>query len=149
MRATTAVILACLAGAAMVAAFGLERGTHAQSQPANVWITRPGGLNCPSVTSHGFEPITCATTGDNAVFSTVEVEVNSATPVYLCGANAANDGGVNRSNVTTSCSKRCTDSAACPQGSTWSIDVRQSGTGRCISGAAADAGVITVVNCLR
>lgn len=149
MRAAHVVILACVAGAALVAAFGLDNGTHAQSAPANAWVTRPDGLNCPSLTSHGFEAIRCAATGEDAVFSTIEVEVPGSTPVYLCGSNASNDGGVNRSNVTTSCTKRCSDATACPLGGTWALDVRQGGTGKCISGAAADAGVVMVVNCLR
>jgi hypothetical protein len=140
--------LLCLCGAAVVGVTLFGKGTHAQA-PGNAWITRPDGLNCPSLTSHGFETITCASTGENSVFSTVEIEVPGSTPVYLCGANAANDGGVNRGNAATSCPKRCSDATACPQGSTFTVDVRQSGTGKCISGAAADAGVVTVVNCLR
>ena len=142
-----AIIIACVLGAALVAAFGMQSANA--GPPANAWITRPGGLNCPSATSHGFVPITCATSGDNATFTTVEIEVPGTTPVYVCGSNAANDGGVKRGNASTSCSKRCTDATACPHGSTFTVDVLHKGTGKCISAAAADAGVVTVVNCLR
>lgn len=140
--------MACVLGAAIVAAFGMQSTSHADP-PGNVWVTRPGGLNCPSATSFGFVDIECAAGKPLAGFKEVLIEVPGSTPVYVCGENAANDGGVNRGNYTTSCSARCSDATACPRGATFNVNVVQDGTGKCISGAAADAGVITVVHCLR
>jgi hypothetical protein len=141
-------ILTLAAGAALVALAWSASAAEATS-PGLTWVTRPDGLNCPSSASFGFADITCAATGSMADYSSVLVEVDSTTPVYFCGSNASADGGVNRTNASTSCVKRCSSSASCPGGASFVVDVKRQGGGKCISGAAADGGVITRVQCLR
>jgi hypothetical protein len=140
-------ILMMAAGAALVAVLWSAGSAEAVS-PGMKWTTRPNGLNCPSSASFGFSDITCGADGLGD-YSAVLVEVDSTTPVYFCGSNASNDGGVNRTNASTSCVKRCSSSASCPGGASFVVDVKRQGGGKCISDAAADGGVITRVQCLR
>lgn len=138
-----------LAGA-LLACLVLWQANDADAvDPGLRWVTRPDGLNCPSATSFGFADITCQAAGDMADYSSVLVEVDSTTPVYFCGNNAAADGGVNRSNADESCVKRCTSAASCPGGASFTVDVKRMGGGKCISAAAADGGVIVRTQCLR
>jgi hypothetical protein len=147
MQALRYILLCFVLG---LAVYGLNEANAVS--PGLRWITRAGGLNCPSATNLSPADIECVATGDLADYSAVLLEVDSATPVYFCGNNttlALDGGGVTPANVATSCVKRCTDSAECPGGASFVIEVKKQGGGKCWSGAAADGGVVTRVQCLR
>lgn len=136
--------LACCAAVG----YALMGGDAVAQHPGLTWVTRPTPLICGSTSSFSATEISCG--GQLTDYSAVLVEAdNSATAVYICGNNAGSDGGPSRSEAANACSRRCTNSATCPAGVTFAIDVKKSGGGKCWSAASADAGVAVRVHCLR
>ncbi len=113
----------------------------ADALPAgNRQITVPGGVTCPPL-HLGFVPVQCG-----AGYQAVLAETESATPVYFCGANAA-DGGITSANVAASCAKRCD---GCKNGTQYTVDVISSPPQvYCMSGSTTDGGVTVAVSCVR
>lgn len=141
-------VLAC----ACVLALAVYQSNAEAVNPGNSWFTKPGGINCPSLTNlpaAELKAVDGPLTGD---FSELSLEVESATPVYFCGENLDQngwDGGINAANAEASCPKRCSDSTECPKGSTYGVGVKRTGTGYCWSEAAADGGVLVKATFLR